>query len=53
MSETQLSSSLINERLSSVLNHNEIGVKFKLALEKDFEDLANVYEDDEFIEFID
>ena len=52
-SGTQLSSSLTNEHLSSVLNHNEIGVKFKLALEKDFEDLANVYEDDEFIEFID
>ena len=44
-SETQLS--------SSVLDYNEIGVKFKLALGKDFEDLANVYEDDEFIEFID
>ena len=38
---------------SSVLDHNEIGVKFKLALGKDFEDLANVYEDDEFIKFID
>ena len=38
---------------SSVLDHNEIKVKFKLALGKDFEDLANVYEDNEFIEFID
>ena len=43
----------VTQLSSSVLDHNKIGVKFKLALGKDFEDLANVYEDDEFIEFID